>query len=186
MDPINPWLDPGETRRMAERLRGPARQIIAAPDDAGFDDAFVGYSRDAAQPAEPPLPPLPTPLPPPPAPVSAPPAPADAPVAPSCPHFGWLSDQFGASGHFILDATGALQCSDGPHAAYHFLARDLARAGAPAQHVRVRILANAILEIIPVETPAGLSWLGIIVPAALSADALRQIHLRWPDDGAGE
>jgi hypothetical protein len=50
----------------------------------------------------------------------------------------------------------------------------------------VRILANAVLEIIPVETRAGVSWLGVVVAAALSEDAIRQIHLRWLADGAGD
>jgi len=189
MDPINPWLDPGETRRMAEQLRGPARQPITSPDEAGFDDSFVGFSGMDAGPAEEPPPQaesaasakVPDParvL----EPVSEPtPAPAvpDAPAVASCPNFGWLCEGFGATGHFIFREDGELVCDDGKYGAYHFLARDLARTRGAGQHVRVRILADAVLEILPVETQGGLSWLGIVVPEPLSPESLRQIHLRW-------
>ncbi len=44
MDPINPWLDPVEVRRLAERLIRPVRDQALTVADAGFDDAFVGYA----------------------------------------------------------------------------------------------------------------------------------------------
>ncbi|RYD19067.1 MAG: hypothetical protein EOP88_20345 [Verrucomicrobiaceae bacterium] len=65
MDPIYPWLDPVEVRRLADRLMRPERQATVAPVDAGFDDGFVGFtgtqpfSTPAQQPpvTPPPLPP---------------------------------------------------------------------------------------------------------------------------------
>lgn len=44
MDPIYPWLDPVEVRRLADRLMRPERQSTVAPADAGFDDGFVGFT----------------------------------------------------------------------------------------------------------------------------------------------
>ncbi len=40
MDPINPWLDPAEVRRLAERLMKPNREPAVPAPDAGFDDAL--------------------------------------------------------------------------------------------------------------------------------------------------
>ena len=44
MDPINPWLDPAEVRRLAERLMRPVRDPALHCGDAGFGDAFVGFA----------------------------------------------------------------------------------------------------------------------------------------------
>lgn len=65
MDPIYPWLDPVEVRRLADRLMRPERQSTVAPVDAGFDDGFVGFTgtqpfstpAPQQQVAPPPLPP---------------------------------------------------------------------------------------------------------------------------------
>ncbi len=43
MDPINPWLDPAEVRRLAERLMVPPREAALNVGDPGFDGDFVGY-----------------------------------------------------------------------------------------------------------------------------------------------
>lgn len=53
MDPINPWLDPIEVRRMAERLMQPAREQAAPLVDPGFDEAFIGFGPEATQPSIP-------------------------------------------------------------------------------------------------------------------------------------
>jgi hypothetical protein len=44
MDPINPWLDAAEVRRLAERLMRPVREPAVTIADAGFDEAFVGFA----------------------------------------------------------------------------------------------------------------------------------------------
>ena len=76
MDPINPWLDPVEVRRLAERLMKPLRDAPVDDDDPGFDDDFVGYAN--ARPTAPPpvrVPQNPAPMAPPPIrPVAAEPA----------------------------------------------------------------------------------------------------------------
>ncbi|MBC8127994.1 MAG: hypothetical protein H8M99_12705, partial [Gloeobacteraceae cyanobacterium ES-bin-144] len=44
MDPIYPWLDPIEVRRLAERLMKPDHEPSMAVTDAGFGEGFVGYA----------------------------------------------------------------------------------------------------------------------------------------------
>lgn len=181
MDPINPWIDPSETRRMAESLRGPARQPITAPDDAGFDDSFVGFSEvpvapgdDSQAPALPTLASRDKPA------RHTDPAPVDA-----CPRFDWLRECFGALGHFIYREDGVLVCNDGGYGAYHFIARDLSCAKGGSQRVRLRILANAVLEIIAVEIHGSRLWLGVVVPTPLEPESIRRIRQQWLADGAG-
>lgn len=48
MDPINPWLDPAEVRRMAERLIRPAAEPVALAGEAGFGASFVGFASPRA------------------------------------------------------------------------------------------------------------------------------------------
>lgn len=43
MDPLQPWVDPSEMRRLAEALMLPSVKEPSAPDDAGFGGDFVGY-----------------------------------------------------------------------------------------------------------------------------------------------
>ena len=104
MDPINPWLDPVEVRRLAERLMRPELAPAAPPVEAGFGERFEGFAKTtqaatpvvapAAQPSQTPAPAAPprevlTPAPPAretPAPAPAPPpaaAPAPAPMPPA-------------------------------------------------------------------------------------------------------
>lgn len=47
MDPLNPWLDPIDVRRMAERLLQPLSEAPAPVADPGFGEAFVGFSPDS-------------------------------------------------------------------------------------------------------------------------------------------
>lgn len=60
MDPINPWVDVAEVRRLAERLLTPSRHTESVRD-AGFASDFVGFAHEekpAATPAPEP-PPIP-------------------------------------------------------------------------------------------------------------------------------
>ena len=63
MDPIYPWLDPVEVRRLADRLMKPNREPSVTVADAGFDEGFVGFASGAAgavvEAPPPPLPPQP-------------------------------------------------------------------------------------------------------------------------------
>jgi hypothetical protein len=195
MDPINPWLDPVEVRRMAERLMRPVRDPAVTVSDAGFDEAFVGYASD--RPA-PPAPPQSIP-----ARIVAPPAEAPPPTTKPTQETiastargpfldrihrfrDWMRHHFAATGIFILDREGSVIFDESNHGRLHFLARSLAlasrRPGSSAGNVHVKIGAGATLEVIPVETAYGCLVLGAVVaeslpPAAVTAvmEALSQV-----------
>ncbi len=200
MDPIYPWLDPIEVRKLAEGLMRPQRQPSVTVEDAGFDQGFVGYASDqTAAPVSPP------PLPQPPQAVVA--APSAAPVETASPTSArgpfldritrfrdWLRSQFSATGIFILDREGAVIFDESSHGRLHFLARSLAlasrRQGASGGNVHVKIGAGATLEVIPVDTAYGCLVLGAVVPESLSPasvaavmDALSQVAA--PPNGNG-
>ncbi len=184
MDPINPWLDPAEVRRLADRLMTPGREPAAPSPDAGFDESFVGYAND-------PLPQQPGPPSPPPQvredptlPASPPPAEiqtsARGPFLDRINRFrDWLHHHFSATGIFILDREGAVIFDESGHGRLHFLARSLAlasrRPGASPGNVHVKIGAGATLEVIPVDTAYGCLVLGAVVPDALDPAAVNAV-----------
>lgn len=204
MDPVNPWLDPVEVRRLAERLIRPVRDNALTVADAGFDDAFVGYAggRPAAAPAPaaPPFiparviepsdepPPLPE-RPPVHAPAASPPPPAPEPAVTTSvrgPFLDriqrfrdWMHHHFSATGIFILDREGAVIFDESNHGRLHFLARSLAlasrRPGSSSSNVHVKIGAAATLEVIPVDTAYGTLVLGAVVPEALQPNAVSAV-----------
>ena len=55
MDPIYPWLDPVEVKRLAESLLKPLRQPSLKVADAGFDAGFVGYATGSSSQAKAPV-----------------------------------------------------------------------------------------------------------------------------------
>lgn len=191
MDPIYPWLDPVEVRRLAERLITPNHEPAVSVTDAGFDDGFVGYASETA--ASLPL----TPSPPPPVRETAPAPPQEPPVEYPTSARGpfleriqrfrdWMRHHFSATGIFILDREGAVIFDESSHGRLHFLARSLAlasrRPGATGGNVHVKIGAGATLEVIPVDTAYGCLVLGAVVPEALAPpsvgavmDALAQV-----------
>ena len=173
MDPINPWLDPAEVRRLAERLMQPNREPAVTAPDAGFNDAFVGYASEPVP--QPPAPPPPgrevIPL----APLTQ--TTARGPFLDRITRFrDWLHHSFSATGIFILDREGAVIFDESSHGRLHFLARSLAlasrRPGALAGNVHVKIGAGATLEVIPVDTTYGCLVLGAVVPEALDPPAV--------------
>lgn len=118
---------------------------------------------------------------------SAPPLPA---AAPSPPGRGPLLDRLArfrdalikhtsAQGVFILDREGKPVMEDPAFGKLHFLARSLAQAYRPvsgqAGNVHVKIGANSVLEVVPVETAFGCLVLGAIVARPLSATAVAEI-----------
>lgn len=178
MDPIYPWLDPIEVRRLADRLMRPSREPSVTVADAGFDEGFVGFASTQPQRVEtpPPVPQVETPIP---------------PVAPQPENFfiargpfldrikrfrDWMHHNFAATGIFILDREGAVIFDESNHGRLHFLARSLAlasrRPGASAGNVHVKIGAGATLEVIPVETAYGCLVLGAVVPDSLAPPAV--------------
>jgi hypothetical protein len=171
-DPIHPWLDPIEVRRLAEGLMKPHREPPVTVSDAGFDAEFVGYATDRPPAATPPSV------------VEAPVRAAVGPVVQESTSTArgpfldritrfrnWLHDQFGATGIFILDREGAVIFDESSHGRLHFLARSLAlasrRQAASGGNVHVKIGAGATLEVIPVDTAYGCLVLGAVVAESL-------------------
>ncbi len=183
MDPINPWLDPVEVRRLAHRLMTPNREPAALLPEAGFGGGFVGYASDpVSQPIAPPPPPQAIHAPAAPL-ANNPPPRAENPTIARSPFLDrisrfrdWMRHNFSATGIFILDREGAVVFDESHHGRLHFLARSLAlasrRPGASAGNVHVKIGAGATLEVIPVETAHGGLVLGAVVPEALDPPAV--------------
>lgn len=186
MDPVNPWLDPAEVRRLADRLMQPNHEPGMTVADAGFGEGFVGYAPD--QPAHPATPPPLAPqemirepaavVSPPPRPES--PATARGPFLDRISRFrDWMRHHFAATGIFILDREGAVIFDESNHGRLHFLARSLAlasrRPGAQAGNVHVKIGAGATLEVIPVETAYGCLVLGAVVAEALTPTSVADV-----------
>jgi hypothetical protein len=186
MNPVYPWLDPIEVRRMADRLMKPNREPSVTATDAGFDEGFVGYATDSVA-----RPLVPSPPPPPAAPVIHTAAPEVAPAPESSfiargPFLDritrfrdWMRHNFAATGIFILDREGAVIFDESNHGRLHFLARSLAlasrRPGASAGNVHVKIGAGATLEVIPVETAYGCLVLGAVVPESLAPTSVTAV-----------
>ena len=185
MDPVYPWLDPIEVRRMADRLMKPNREPSVTVTDAGFDEGFVGYgtdsvSRPLAPPSLPPAAPVLHAV------VAEAPAQPESPVIARGPFLDritrfrdWMRQSFAATGIFILDREGAVIFDESHHGRLHFLARSLAlasrRPGASAGNVHVKIGAGATLEVIPVETAYGCLVLGAVVPESLTPASVNSV-----------
>ena len=185
MDPIHPWLDPVDVRRMADRLLRPHKETGVENADAGFDQDFVGFATNPAagmtatgqyelpprqarieSPFHDDSPPLP---------VMEPtnPATARGPFLDRIKRFrDWMRHHFSATGVFILDREGSVIFDESTHGRLHFLARSLAlasrRPGTTGGNVHVKIGAGATLEVIPVDTAYGWLVLGAVVPDALT------------------
>jgi hypothetical protein len=195
MDPINPWLDPIEVRRLADRLMQPSREQSPPVTDPGFDEGFIGFAPDhspAPIPVISPAIPMATQvLPIAPTVVSEPQIqvarvpifhqeiPVEIPISARGPFLDriirfrdWMRLNFAATGVFILDREGAVIFDESNHGRLHFLARSLAlasrRPGATGRNVHVKISAESTLEVIPVETPYGCLVLGAVVPESLN------------------
>lgn len=202
MNPINPWVDADEVRRMAERLLAPAHQPDPGIRDAGFDAGFIGYASGAPASTPPPQP-APAPAAPPPPHVTiertVTPAPTDGDAISSPFHTvtesrtvargpfldritrfrDWFAREFSATGIFILDREGAVIFDENGNEKLHSLARNLALAsrkpGAPPANVRLKIGTRAILEVIPVDTAYGYLVLAAIVPDILLPPAIASV-----------
>jgi hypothetical protein len=200
MDPLEPWIDASAVRRLAERLLATSDEPeVQAGPDAGFGMEFVGFA-EAAEPVAA-VAPAPVAVEEPARafeptrvfePVSVPDEapPVVVPAAPLPPGRGPLLERLArfrdalirhtsAQGVFILDREGKPVMEDPAFGKLHFLARSLAQAYRPvsgqAGNVHVKIGANAVLEVVPVETPFGCLVLGAVVPRPLTAAAVAEI-----------
>lgn len=174
MDSIQPWLDPIEVRRLADRLMNSNRESTTpAMPPVDNDEGFIDYA--ATQPAA-----CPTPV------SATAPAPpkiqssASGPLLERLNGFrAWLHDRFSATEIFILDHKGSVLFDESGHGRLHFLARSLAiashRPDANVGNVRLKISAGTTVEIIPAATSNGWTVLGAVLPAALAPDEVRSI-----------
>lgn len=196
MDPLEPWVDAAAVRRLAEQLLADSHlpEVSAAPD-AGFGGDFVGFapsSREALSVTvvSPPVmeddapakPFLPEPAPPVGSPPDLQPPPGErrGPLLVRLGRFReGLVRHAGAQGVFVLDREGRPVMDDPAWGKLHFLARSLAQAYRPIEgqpgNVHVKIGANTVLEVIPVETPFGCLVLGAVVPRPLPARLVAEI-----------
>jgi len=191
MDPINPWLDADEVRKLAESLM-PARTLPAASiNDAGFNDAFVGFAAPdpvvapaAALIPAPVIAPAPAATP---APVVVSPAPSAAPVtipasfssAASLQGFqSKIQQSHRAECLFIIDQTGKAVFGEDHYPQFHFIARSLTqnteRRAFPKGHIHIKIGPAQTLEIIPLQLPNRAWVAGIIVPQPLPTETISQ------------
>lgn len=190
MDPVHPWVDPQEMRRLAEALMTAPALPPKTSDEACYGGDFVGFAQNGAPQNQPSMsaPTFPTPTP-----VSEsltvtasenPPVveavlrPAAAKVrGPFLERLSrfheWLHSRGLVQGLFVLDKEGAVIFDDGDHERLHFMARSLAMAAkrSPdgAGHVQIKVGSKSLLEVIPVETVYGRMVLGLIVEQPLSA-----------------
>jgi hypothetical protein len=194
MDPLEPWIDASAVRRLAESLLADSNEPeVADSPDAGFGMEFVGFAGGGPRPAAPlataaelrgdevfeseldaPLPPVVEPI------SAEPLPPGRGPLLVRLARFrDALIRHTGARGVFILDREGKPVMEDPAYARMHFLARSLAQAYRPvagqAGNVHVKIGANEVLEVVPVETPFGWLVLGAVVPRPLTAVVVAEI-----------
>lgn len=202
MNPVHPWLDADEVKRLSEQLLSrPATQNIPALESAAFGSDFVGFTDSPDT-----LPPAPLPLAGP-APQTVP-APAILPAAASLPASApatvpqtttQLSDsrfpsllerigsfcetmhnRFAARDLFLLDHAGDLIFNEGTEGTFHFVARSFALApqgpDTATRHVHLRTGTGSFLEIIAVDTPMGCLVLGAVVPETLGMDSVQLIR----------
>jgi hypothetical protein len=188
MDPLQPWVDAQEMRRLAEALMTSPARTLETSEDAGFSGDFVGFADDQS-PA--PAAPIPTEektsLPSAATVVTAPAEPPRAaahPVTPTAKVRGpflerlsrfreWLLAHGRVQGLFVLDKDGAVIFDDGDHERLHFMARSLAMAAKRSpegwSHVHMKVGSTGLLEVIPIETVYGRMVLSLIVEHPLNA-----------------
>lgn len=174
MDPINPWIDLGETRRLAERLMSPSREPTGVAEHADQGDGFADGSDAAGQTgfADPRLP-------------AAGHAAAPGGSA-TTRERDWnglrdrIQSRLSPLAQFLIDPSGTCVFSTRGFDAFHFVLRDLAAANdGCGRNRRLKIGARAMLEIIPVHTDSGVHWLGVVLPRALTQQESAQLGELW-------
>jgi hypothetical protein len=176
MDTIQPWLDPIEVRRLADRLMNTNREPgLQHTQSAGNDEGFVDYAATQPPASQPPFPVEPTAAPHPKIQFSA-----SGPLLERLNGFrAWLHEHFSASEVFILDHKGAVLFDESGHGRLHFIARSVAisshRPEATVGNVHMKISAGTSVEIIPVNTPDGCIVLGAVLPNPLDPAAVNTV-----------
>ncbi len=182
MDTINSWLDTAEVRRLAERLMNQSHTPFTPALETAFDKTFVGFEANSPEAA-------PT------AQITKNPIDlqpligsgtiqqsslVDGPLLNQVQSFcEWISERFSAKEIFIIDRNSDVIFDESRNQRFHFVARSMAdasrRSGSSTGNVRLKISAEEILEVIPVETIHGFIALGAILPAPLDSESVHHI-----------
>lgn len=190
MDPVHPWVDPQEMRRLAEALMSAPAKPMMTSEDAGFSGEFEGFAKGQTPPGIEPMSISATSVPDPVLVIPAGRAPINplvveppirlaigkvrGPFLERISHFReWLHVRGLVQGLFVLDKDGAVIFDDGDHERLHFMARSLAmaakRTAEGTGHVQMKVGSRSLLEVIPVDTAYGRMVLGLLVEQPLSA-----------------
>lgn len=197
MDPVQPWVDAEEMRRLAEALMASPTVIPKTIAEVGYSQEFEGYAGDAptvtvghklldpvvAAIVEPAVRSDPT------QPMRADPLTfVKAPYAPRLRQYvEWVCSREPVLGMFLLNHDGKIVYDSGDHARYHFMARSLAQAAQRQQlaHAQMKIGAGDLLEVIPVDVEVGQWVVGLIMNRSLTdgdvvilCQSLQQVFVR--------
>jgi len=179
MDPINPWIDLGETRRLAERLMASPRESNPLPAIVDVDDGMDGFAMadvdggfadevEEVVPGEESR-----------EDVSEESVPLARGADFTAARVG-ICDEFGALGMMMVDAAGEVLFCEGGYDAFAFFLRDLAvRGSRGVSSSRLKLGSGSTLVAIPIESETGLQWLGVVLPAGCAADQVERIHAQW-------
>jgi hypothetical protein len=174
MDAVQPWVDAGEVRRLAEALMAAPTSVGGAANEAGYSQDFEGFA------AEIPMTPTPTSASEPTAaaavavstsPLVAQASMVEAPYTPRLRQYvEWICSRGPVLGLFILHHEGRVIFDSGDHARYHFMARSLAQAAQRQEqaHVQMKIGAADLLEVICADTAIGSLVVGLIMNQSLT------------------
>ncbi|NJM37616.1 MAG: hypothetical protein HC845_07040 [Akkermansiaceae bacterium] len=182
MDTINSWLDTTEVRRLAERLMNQSHTPLSPTLETAFDKTFVGFEASSPETTQAPV-------------VSKDPIALEPLIGSGTIQHSqlasgslldqvksfrdWVSDRFSAKEIFIIDQSGDVIFDESANQKFHFVARSMADAshntGSSVGNVRLKISANEILEVVPVETIHGLIVFGAIFPEPLHSESVHQI-----------
>jgi hypothetical protein len=178
MDSVQPWVDAGEVRRLAEALMAVPTSVQGAANEAGYTQEFEGYAVEipatstptsAVEPAAAAAVGVSTS--PPALPQVAQASMVEAPYTPRLRQYvEWICSRGPVLGLFILHHESRVIFDSGDHARYHFMARSLAQAAQRQQqaHVQMKIGAADLLEVLCAETAIGPLVVGLIMNQSLT------------------
>ena len=164
MDTIHPWIDSAEVRRLAGRLMQQEHSSFTPSLETRFDQGFIGFEANSLEPIALPLQSAET----------------ENPSFDQIHLFSdWVRESFQAREIFIINQKGELIFDASENDRFHFVARSLAFASLRTTkfvgNIRLKISADEILEIIPVETTHGFVALGASFPEPLANDSVMKI-----------
>lgn len=198
MDPLIPWIDADQVRKMAERLLTPSHQPVPVTLNRKEESGFIGFtpedqllsspsytgdiedtfspSRTGIADVQP----------------QSKPASSQSPDESGAvskngtpfqqiPQFlGRVKREFSATDIYLLDQDGNVMFDEGRNEKLLALIKTFAplskKSPTPLSNVRIKLGTQASLEIIPSENPSGFLYLGLVVPEAISQASAQNIR----------